>query len=99
MGKNKQKKLGPSFDATLDQVLTQKNPNLGPSFFDSTAYIYISIRVSVSVSVFSLSFSLSITLSLGCVFPLAKCINQELDRQFDRFSAGKTHSEKCIQLS
>ena len=43
MGKNKQRKnLGPSFDPTLDQVLTQKNPNLGPSFY-STAHIYIYI--------------------------------------------------------
>ena len=32
--------LEPSFDATLDQVLTQKTPKLGPSF-DSTAFIYI----------------------------------------------------------
>ena len=38
------KNLGPSFDATLDQVLTLKNPNLGPSF-DSTPYIYIYISI------------------------------------------------------
>ena len=45
LGKNKQQKnLGPSIDATLDQVLTQKAPNLGPSF-DSTAYIYISMAL------------------------------------------------------
>ena len=36
--------LGPSFDATLDQVLTQKTPNLGPGF-DSTAYIYTHIYI------------------------------------------------------
>ena len=41
--KQANKNLGPSFDATLDQVLTQKTPNLGPSF-DSTAYIYIYIH-------------------------------------------------------
>ena len=40
LGKKAKKKLGPGFDATLDQVLTQKTPNLGPGF-DSTAYIYI----------------------------------------------------------
>ena len=39
-GENNQTNLGPSFDATLDQVLTQKNTHLGPSF-DSTPYIYI----------------------------------------------------------
>ena len=38
--KQAKKNLGPSFDATLDQVLTQKTPNLGPSF-DSTAYMYM----------------------------------------------------------
>ena len=39
-GEKQAKNLGPSFDATLDQVLTQKKPNLGP-IFDSTTYIYI----------------------------------------------------------
>ena len=38
--KQAKKNLGPHFDATLDHILTQKNPNLGPHF-DSTAYIYI----------------------------------------------------------
>ena len=32
--KQAKKNLGPSFDATLDQVLTQKTPNLGPSYAD-----------------------------------------------------------------
>ena len=35
--------LGPSFDQTLDQVLTQQT-NLGPSF-DSTTYVYIYIYI------------------------------------------------------
>ena len=47
LGKTSKKNLGPSFDATLDQVLTQKTPNLGPSF-DSTANIYIYAVVLLS---------------------------------------------------
>ena len=44
--KQAKKNLGPSFDATLDQVLTQKTPNLGPGF-DSTAYMYIYIYIYI----------------------------------------------------
>ena len=43
--KQANKNLGPGFDATLDQVLTQRTPNPGPGF-DSTAYIYICRRVT-----------------------------------------------------
>ena len=42
IGENKQKKnLGPSFDATLDQVLTQKNPKSWTKFWHYSIYIYI----------------------------------------------------------
>ena len=39
--KQAKKNLGPSFDATLDQVLTQKTPNLGPSLTLQHIYIYM----------------------------------------------------------
>ena len=84
--KQAKKNLGPSFDATLDQVLTQKTPNLGPGF-DSTAHIYIyifgliwpyislspslSFFLSVSLSSLSLSLSLSLFLSLSLSISLS----------------------------
>ena len=45
LGKQANKKLGPSFDATLDQVLTQKTQILDQVLTLQHIYIYISIYI------------------------------------------------------
>ena len=42
--KQAKKNLGPSFDATLDQVLTQKNPKSWTRFWLYSIYIYITYK-------------------------------------------------------
>ena len=51
LGKTSKKNLGPSFDATLDQVLTQKKRKSWTKFWLYYIYIYISIPLSHSLSI------------------------------------------------
>ena len=39
-GKTSKDNFGPSFDASLDQVLISKNPNVGPSFDSTTIFFF-----------------------------------------------------------
>ena len=72
--KQANKNLGPSFEATLDQVLTHKNPNIGSSFDSIYIYIFVCMYIYMYVYIYIVKLLIGPSLAVLSVVIWAKFV-------------------------